>query len=121
MLIHDIAPGTDSGNDFSASQWQNINAFLARLTSLSHSAPVFDFSMFGMWTLRAASETTTASPADADAAKVWLVYAEDALKKLSSESKSFQGKVGAGGDKFTDKEWTGFNPQRLEVWQAALQ
>lgn len=114
------APGTGSANDFSGSQWRNINAFLARLTSLSPSTPAFDFSMFGLWTLRSAFEGTgEASPADMDAAKVWLEYAGDVLVKLSNEGKSFPAKVGAGGSRYVDKEWTGFNPQRLEVWQAA--
>ncbi|KFY83882.1 hypothetical protein V500_09811 [Pseudogymnoascus sp. VKM F-4518 (FW-2643)] len=114
------APGTGSANDFSASQWRNINAFLARLTSLSPSTPAFDFSMFGLWTLRSAFEANEPSSADADAAKVWFEYAGDVLTKLSSEGKSFPAKVGAGGSSYADKEWTGFNPQRLEVWQAAL-
>ncbi|OBT67492.1 hypothetical protein VE03_02967 [Pseudogymnoascus sp. 23342-1-I1] len=114
------APGTGSANDFSTSQWRNINAFLARLTSLSLSTPAFDFSMFGLWTLRSAFEANGASSLDADAANVWLEYAGDVLTKLSNEGKSFPGKVGAGGGSYADKEWTGFNPQRLEVWQAAL-
>ncbi|OBT40170.1 hypothetical protein VE00_08809 [Pseudogymnoascus sp. WSF 3629] len=114
------APGTGSANDFSASQWKNINGFLARLTSLSSSTPAFDFSMFGLWTLRSASEANEPSPADVDAGKVWFEYAEDVLTKLSKEEKSFPAKVGAGGGSYADKEWTGFNPQRLEVWQAAL-
>ncbi|KAL5348751.1 hypothetical protein ACLOAV_006171 [Pseudogymnoascus australis] len=87
------APGTGSANDFSGSQWRNINAFLARLTSLSPSTPAFDFSMFGLWTLRSAFEGTgEASPADMDAAKVWLEYAGDVLVKLSNEGKSFPAK-----------------------------
>ncbi|KFY21738.1 hypothetical protein V493_07159 [Pseudogymnoascus sp. VKM F-4281 (FW-2241)] len=115
------APSTGSADDFSASQWRNINAFLARLTSLSPSTPAFDFSMFGLWTLRSAFEgTNEPSPADVDAANVWFEYAEDVLTKLSKEGKSFPAKVGAGGGSYADKEWTGFNPQRLEVWQAAL-
>ncbi|OBT97215.1 hypothetical protein VE01_04624 [Pseudogymnoascus verrucosus] len=115
-------PSTGSANDFSASQWRNINAFLARLTSLSQSTPTFDFSMFGLWTLRSAFEGTgEASSADVDAAKVWFEYAEDVLTKLSNEGKSFPAKVGAGGGSYADKGWTGFNPDRLKVWQAALQ
>ncbi|KFY04839.1 hypothetical protein O988_00488 [Pseudogymnoascus sp. VKM F-3808] len=115
------APGTGSADDFSASQWRNINAFLARLTSLSPSVPAFDFSMFGLWTLRSAFEATNEpSTAEADAAKVWLEYAGDVLTKLSKEEKSFPAKIGAGGGTFADKEWKGFNPERLQVWQAAL-
>lgn len=76
--------------------------------------------MFGLWTLRSAFEANEPSPADVDAGKVWFKYAEDVLTKLSSDEKSFQAKVGAGGGSYADKEWTGFNPQRLEVWQAAL-
>ncbi|ELR05939.1 hypothetical protein VC83_01565 [Pseudogymnoascus destructans] len=113
------APGTGSADDFSASQWQNINGFLARLTSLSPSTPAFDFSMFGLWTLRSAFEANEASLADVDAAKVWFKYAEEVLTKLSNEGKSFHAKVGASGGSYADKEWTGFNHQRLGVWQAA--
>ncbi|ELR09685.1 hypothetical protein VC83_06234 [Pseudogymnoascus destructans] len=116
------APSTGSINDFSASQWRNINAFLARLTSISPSTPAFDFSMFGLWTLRSAFEGTgEASPTDVDAAKVWFEYAEDVLTELSNEGKSFPANVGAGGGSYADKGWTGFNPDRLKVWQVALQ
>lgn len=78
--------------------------------------------MFGLWTLRSAFEGTgEASSADVDAAKVWFEYADDVLTKLSNEGKSFPAKVGAGGGSYADKGWTGFNPDRLKVWQAALQ
>ncbi|OBT69217.1 hypothetical protein VE03_01861 [Pseudogymnoascus sp. 23342-1-I1] len=99
------SPDTNSANDFSASQWRNINAFLARLTSLSPSTPVFDFSMFGLWTLRSAfEEIGEATRADVDAAKVWFEYAEDVLVKLSNEGKSFPAKVGASGSSYADKD-----------------
>lgn len=75
-----------------------------------------------MWSLRSALECPNdASPADLDAAKAWFIYGEDIIRKLSNEKKSFTGKMGIGGGDFADKEWTGFNPQRLEIWQAALQ
>ncbi|KFY23019.1 hypothetical protein V493_06157 [Pseudogymnoascus sp. VKM F-4281 (FW-2241)] len=107
--------------DYSASQWHNLNAFIARLTSLSPSTPEFDFSLFGLWTLKSAFEgTNEGSPADADAAKLWFMYAEDVLTNMSNEGKSFPNKLGAGGTNFADKDWTGFNTERIEVWKSAL-
>jgi len=115
------APGNGCKNDFSAEQWCNLNAFAARLTAVSQSIPVLDFSLYAIWTLRSAFEgTDEPSSADVDAAKVWFLYARDTIKRLGREEKIFDGKKAKGGDKYKDKEWRGFNPQRLEVWEAAL-
>lgn len=116
------APGSGSKNDFSPGQWCNLNAFLARLTALSQSIPAFDFSLYAIWTLRSALEGTEKAPSvDEDAAKVWLTYAKDIIERLSQEEKTFDGKMAKGGDKYKDRDWRGFNAQRLEIWQAALQ
>jgi hypothetical protein len=78
--------------------------------------------LYAIWTLRSAFEgTDKASPADEDTAKVWLTYAKDIIVRLSREEKTFDGKMARGGDKYKDKDWRGFNTQRLEIWQAALQ
>lgn len=66
---------------------------------------------------------TDVSPVDVDAAELWFVYAKDIIEKLSKEERGFDGnnsKIARGGDKYREKEWNGFNPQRLDVWQAAL-
>jgi hypothetical protein len=100
----------------------NINAFVARLTSLSHSVRAFDFSLYAIWTLRAASEEINdAQPEGLDAAKAWFSYANETLERLSKEEKEFDGKIGRPGDKYKEKEWRGFNGERLEIWKIALQ
>jgi hypothetical protein len=119
--MHIIAPGTGSKDDLSTTQWCNINGFLARLTSFSSSIPLFDFSLYAIWTLRSAFESTNDVPAaEKDAAKVWFLYAEDTIDRLSREEKTFDGKIAKAGDKFKDRDWRGFNAQRMEIWQAAL-
>ncbi|TVY21112.1 hypothetical protein LARI1_G001961 [Lachnellula arida] len=116
-----MAPGSGCRNGLSAEQWCNLNAFAARLTSVSESIPAFDFSLYAVWTLRTAFEGTEGpSSTDADAAKVWFLYAKDIIERLSWEEKTFHGKKAKGGEKYKDEEWRGFNPQRLEVWEAAL-
>ncbi|TVY53513.1 hypothetical protein LCER1_G003426 [Lachnellula cervina] len=115
------APGSGCRNDLSAEQWCNLNAFAARLTSVSQSIPAFDFSLYAIWTLRSAFEgTDEPSLTDADAGKVWFLYAKDTIGRLSGEEKIFDGKKAKSGDKYEDKEWRGFSPERLEVWEAAL-
>ncbi|CAG8954380.1 hypothetical protein HYFRA_00006006 [Hymenoscyphus fraxineus] len=118
------APGTGDKNELPAEQWSNLNAFLARLTSHSPSIPAFDFSLYAIWQLRSAFEDESGgSEADVDAAKLWFVYAKGLIEKLSKEGKSFDGnnnKIARGGDKYRDREWKGFNLERLEIWQNAL-
>ncbi|KAH6672164.1 hypothetical protein B0J14DRAFT_68293 [Halenospora varia] len=116
------APGTGNKDDFSAEQWSNLNAFVARLTALSTSTPAFDFSLYAIWTLRSAFEgTNKVSSADIEAAKVWFKYAKHIVEQLSHEKKTFEGPIAKGGDKYRNKEWKGFSDERLAVWQAALQ
>jgi hypothetical protein len=95
-----------------------LNAFVARLTSLSSSIRAFDFSLYAIWTLRTALEgTSIAQPADVDAAKVWFLYAKDTLETMSGEEKTFEGKIARPGDKYKEKGWRGFNAERLRIWQ----
>jgi hypothetical protein len=115
------APGSGSKDDFSAQQWTNLNAFAARLTSLSSSMPAFDFSLYAIWTLRTALEGTNDAPdGNIEAAKAWFTYAKDPIEKLSKEGKNFDGKIARAGDKYKEKEWRGFNVERLETWRAGL-
>jgi len=55
-----------------------------------------------------------------DAGKVWFMYAKDIMERLSQEKKTFEGRLAAPGSKYSEKEWVGFNPERLEVWKVAL-
>ena len=115
------APGSGSQDDFSREQWTNLNAFVARLTALSPSIPVFDYSLYAIWSLRAAFEGTETDPALIDGGKVWFLYANEILDKLSQEKKTFEGRLAAPGSKYSGKEWVGFSPERLNLWKAADQ
>jgi hypothetical protein len=116
------APGTGSKDDFSEDQWANLNAFIARLTSLSSSIPAFDFSLYAIWTLRAALEgTDVAASRLFPAAKVWFLYASQRIEQLSKEGKKFDGKIASAGVKYKNKAWNGFNTERLNIWQSAIQ
>lgn len=116
------APGTGSKDDFSEDQWTNLNAFIARLTSLSSSVPAFDFSLYAIWTLRAALEgTDVATPRQLLAAKAWFLYASQRIEQLSKEGKEFNGKIASAGGKYKTKAWKGFNAERLNIWQSTIQ
>ncbi|KAK0129763.1 hypothetical protein ONS96_000318 [Cadophora gregata f. sp. sojae] len=114
------APNSGSKDDFSTTEWTNLNAFVARLTalSLSLSIPAFDFSLYAIWTMRSAFETGEANIAAVEAAKLWFLYAGDAIEQLSRDGKSFEGPIAKAGEKYADREWTGFSEERLTVWKA---
>ncbi|KAG9248255.1 hypothetical protein BJ878DRAFT_413222 [Calycina marina] len=114
-------PGSGSQRCFTPEQWTNINAFVARLTALSSSLPVFDYSLYAIWSLRAVFEETEVDEALASAGEVWLQYSRAAIEKLSCAEKTFEGRLAAPGSKFRDKDWVGFNMERLGIWQAALE
>jgi len=114
------APGSGSQNDFSPEQWTNLNAFVARLTSISPSVPIFDYSLYAIWSLRAAFEGTETQAAHVDAGKVWFLYAKDIIEKLSEEKKTFEGRLAAPGSKYSEKEWVGFSQERLNIWKASI-
>ncbi|EPE33956.1 hypothetical protein GLAREA_06969 [Glarea lozoyensis ATCC 20868] len=118
--IWNRAPGTNSNNDLSASQWQNINAFLARLTALSSSIPAFDFSLYAIWTLRSAFENEESKEVDRRAGEMWFLYAGEVIERLSREGKVFDGKIAREGGEFEGKGWRGFNRERLEVWKEGV-
>ena len=62
-----------------------------------------------------------AQPKDLDAAKAWFSYANETLERLSKEEKTFDGKIARPGDKYKEREWRGFNAERLEIWKTGLQ
>ncbi|KAL5326835.1 hypothetical protein ACEPPN_004524 [Leptodophora sp. 'Broadleaf-Isolate-01'] len=113
------APGSGSKDDFSATEWANLNAFVARLTALSVSIPAFDFSLYAIWTMRSAFEGNESNAAVVDAAKMWFLYAREFIEQSSREGKSFDGPIARAGVKYADKEWKGFCDERLDVWKAA--
>lgn len=105
----------------------NINAFCARVTA----AGVADLSLYAIWILREALE----DPEDEDIAKetaprllkaaaVWLIYAAEALARLSREKRQFDGKMARPGRSlsiFKDApDWRGFNEDRWETWVERL-
>lgn len=114
------APNSGSKDDFSVSEWTNLNGFVARLTalSLSLSIPAFDFSLYAIWTMRSAYEKNEADAAAVEAAKIWFVYAKEAMEKLSRNGKSFEGPIAKAGEKYADRDWKGFSEERLAVWKA---
>jgi hypothetical protein len=113
-------PGTNNENAFSSPQWQNLNAFFARLTATSSLIPAFDFSLYALWTLRAAFEDQEPTPANIDAGKMWFLYAGEMLEKLSREEKGFDGRMGREGSRYEGKNWKGFNAERLGIWKQGV-
>ncbi|PVH86898.1 hypothetical protein DL98DRAFT_510361 [Cadophora sp. DSE1049] len=114
------APNSGSKDGFSPTEWINLNAFVARLTalSLSLSIPAFDFSLYAIWTLRSAFETSKGDAAAVEAAKMWFLYAGEAIEQLSRDGKSFEGPIAKAGEKYPDMEWKGFSEERLAVWKS---
>ncbi|WYZ43993.1 hypothetical protein EsH8_VII_000429 [Colletotrichum jinshuiense] len=107
--------------------WDNLSAFAAQLTAradLNDPQDPFDFSLYGLWTLRTAFEEE--HPADADTAAavrqayLWIIYSGDALQKLSAKDREFDGKTAKAGGKFGDREWKGLNDERWGVWADAF-
>ncbi|KAL2882832.1 hypothetical protein SGCOL_001522 [Colletotrichum sp. CLE4] len=105
--------------------WTNLSAFAAQLTAradLTNPQDPFDFSLYGLWALRSAFEEEQA----ADAAEgqtiatrlayQWTVHAKDALYKLSTKKRDFEGKSGKPGSKFADREWKGLSEERWQSW-----
>ncbi|KAH7418302.1 hypothetical protein BKA64DRAFT_700832 [Cadophora sp. MPI-SDFR-AT-0126] len=114
------APNSSSKDNFSTIEWTNLNAFVARLTalSLSLSIPAFNFSLYAIWTLRSAFETSSGDAAAVEAAKMWFLYAGEAIEQLSRDGKSFEGAIAREGEKYAGKGWKGFSEERLAVWKA---
>ena len=77
------APNSGSKDDFSVSEWTNLNGFVARLTalSLSLSIPAFDFSLYAIWTMRSAYEKNEADAGEESAGiATWSIIAEEGNK-----------------------------------------
>ncbi|KAH0291413.1 hypothetical protein M436DRAFT_40494 [Aureobasidium namibiae CBS 147.97] len=104
-----------------ALQWANANAFAARVTATASafdSSDPLDFSLYAIWALRAALEDKDDVPeATVYAAAMWILYAGEVLRKQSKDKRSYEGKVAQAGNKYPNKEWTGFEIDRWMTWK----
>lgn len=108
--------------------FNNQTAFLARLTMRADTKQAdtrhpFDYSMYALWSMRDAFEeaspdghTQDKTPAIKNAA-VWLRYAGECLRDLSSASRDLPERTGIAGDLHSDKDWKGFRQDRWVVWK----
>jgi hypothetical protein len=58
------------------------------------------------------------SPSDVAvaAAAAWFIFAAPTLHELSSQKKSFDGRIAAAGAAFADQDWKGFSLPRWQAW-----
>ena len=77
---------------------------VVKIVCLSSNIPVFDFSLYAIWTMRTAFEINDARELDVDAARARFLYDGDIIERLNLEGKSFDGKVAVGGGKYKDRE-----------------
>ncbi|KAH0322126.1 hypothetical protein KCU71_g3609, partial [Aureobasidium melanogenum] len=107
-------------DDEVAHMWANANAFAARVTATASafdSSDPRDFSLYAIWALRAALEDKDDVPdATVRAAAMWILYAGEVLRKQSKDKRSYEGKVAQAGNKYPNKEWTGFEMDRWRSW-----
>ncbi|QIW95244.1 hypothetical protein AMS68_000762 [Peltaster fructicola] len=115
------AAASDSSVAEEQHQWLNINAFTAALVASAHSnEDKPDFTLFAIWALRQAFEEEKPSKIATEAAAAWLICAAPALSELSKNEKSFDGKLARAGSSYQDKQWTGFNGDRWQIWVSKL-
>ena len=112
----------DSETGKEAEKWVNMNAFAARLTSMSSPSDSLDFSLYGIWTLRTAledqnPETKMPPPHSIVAACVWMVYASAAMWDRSATEHVYNGKTAREGTTLRGKEWRGYSKERWELWR----
>jgi hypothetical protein len=94
---------------------------LTGLANVDDRRDPFNYSLFALWSLRAALED---KPSEAvnnafaiTAASIWIRYAGAVLRKLSAEGRTLDGNMGAPGGKFADRDWKGFNEERWTAWK----
>ncbi|KAK4120311.1 hypothetical protein N657DRAFT_580017 [Parathielavia appendiculata] len=109
------------------SKWENWAALLAKLTSLARSdnpQHPFDFSLFGLWTMRTAFEgaplETAALASAVKHADIWVRYSGERLRRLCRDGRTFQGNSGVAGSKYADRGWRGFSKERWTAWRDEL-
>ncbi|KAK1704895.1 hypothetical protein CaCOL14_009319 [Colletotrichum acutatum] len=109
--------------------WTNLSAFAAQLTAradLTNPQDPFDFSLYGLWALRAAFEEEDAGSEggkDVIATRIayqWTNHAVGALHDLSMKKRNFEGKSGKPGSKYADREWKGLNEERYGLWADSI-
>ncbi|TEA12764.1 hypothetical protein C8034_v005738 [Colletotrichum sidae] len=106
----------------------NLNHFFAELygrAELDGSTPhPFDFSNFAVWTLRDVFEVEHPEGTDLGLAGLaafhWLEQGLMNFAKLAQNDFKLEGKVGAPGSKFADRDWKGFEVDRVNVWAVGL-
>ncbi|KAF2770671.1 hypothetical protein EJ03DRAFT_310272 [Teratosphaeria nubilosa] len=114
---------TDESEKEDKARWVNTNAFVATLLAAVHESEkdTPDVSLFAIWSIRTALEDQEEPESTAlAAAAVWLVYAAGALRGLSAEGKSFDGKSAKPGALFKDESWNGFCKERWNAWGQRL-
>lgn len=119
-VMHTLRLTPTVGDDVDVNVWLNLNAFSARLTATAQ--PSLDFSLFGIWTLRAALEGSQISSSVAwiGAAACWPLYAGETVYRMCSNKKNFGGKMAKPGDGFNDEPWRGYSTERWQAWRERL-
>ncbi|KAH9862960.1 hypothetical protein J1614_010689 [Plenodomus biglobosus] len=107
--------------------WENLNAFVARLTAeagVREFGDCLDYALYGLWALRDVFEEVQLGLIPGTetlrAACMWMLYAPDALWKNRKVGRKFEARVGAGGRLFADRGWLGFTQERWAVWIEGL-
>ena len=123
LTICPLLAATSSSSPEQQKTWTNLNAWTATLVATTHArgraSP--DFSLYGIWTIRAAleEEEDPSGPA-LEAAAMWFRYAAACMLDLYREGKAFDGKLARGGPRFRDRGWRGFSEARWAVWKDRL-
>jgi hypothetical protein len=112
----------DSEGGEQIDKWVNMNAFVARLTSLSRPSDPLDFSLYGIWALRAALEDQNPEnnmpPAQSiKAAAVWMIYASRAMWERSVSEQVYEGKTAREGTTLRGSDWKGCSKERWGTWK----
>ncbi|KAL3417696.1 hypothetical protein PVAG01_10706 [Phlyctema vagabunda] len=127
-VLRDSWNYTPDGPGASANKglWVNMNAFVARLTTLSQKPDdAFDYSLYAVWAMRDALEDPAPEAPIAHeelikGAAAWLIYAAPTLKKLSQSGRVFEEKMAKEGQSLLGKDWVGFNEERWALWKDRL-
>ncbi|KAK5652010.1 hypothetical protein OQA88_10913 [Cercophora sp. LCS_1] len=103
---------------------ESSSTFLALLTAKSdikNPKDPFNFSLFGLWSLRTAFEENPGRDVDITAAvrlaAPWVSAAGHVLWKLSQDGSDIAGGSGIPGPKYAEREWKGFTTDRWQVWK----
>ncbi|MBT0769323.1 DUF3632 domain-containing protein [Kineosporia sp. J2-2] len=101
--------------------WRNVNGFAARLTLAG-----IDFSLLGLWTIRASlEEKEKVSATELMAAAEWFKYLTKPIMQWSQDERQFEGPddpASAPGKLLMEEGFTrsGFSSGRLAFWQRRI-